>query len=77
MSNWPEYVSHKVIRAMPITDILPDGTILVGDDRELFEPTVPAMADKAEIGGYAMLYPDGFKSISPRKAFEDGYRLKE
>ena len=81
MSDWPEYESHKVVRAAQIIWIERDQAgdvreIVVrstGDDRETFWPTVGAMASQAEVGGYAVLYPDGFKSISPEKAFDDGY----
>jgi len=58
---------------MPITGITPDGVVLVGARHERFDPTEPAMARRAEVGGYAVVYEDGFKSISPKKAFEDGY----
>jgi hypothetical protein len=80
MSNWPKYESHKVVQALPIcrVDKRDDGAIFItvrheDDTKEMFEPTVPGMAGKAEVGGYAMLYPDGFKSISPQKQFEEGY----
>jgi hypothetical protein len=42
---------------------------------ERFEPTMPEMAKNAQVGDWAMLYPDGYKSISPRKQFEGGYTL--
>ena len=45
----------------------------MGPNREPFVPTEPGMAKRAEVGGYAILYPDGFKSISPQKQFEEGY----
>ena len=32
---------------------------------------------KPEPGGYYVVYKDGYKSFSPAKAFEDGYKLKE
>jgi hypothetical protein len=70
--DWPKYRSHKVVRAMPIVEILP-GCVLVGESREEFRPTVEDMVELAEVGGYAVAYDDGFKSISPKKAFEDGY----
>lgn len=71
---WKKYESHKVVKALPIVDISPfTGALYVGDDHEHFEPSVAAMAEKAEIGGYAVLYPDGYKSVSPKKSFEDGY----
>jgi hypothetical protein len=81
VTDWPEYESHKVVRAAKIVDITrtPDDELViwVGDyPYERFGPTVDAMAEKAEIGGYAVVYPDGFKSISPAKAFEEGYTLK-
>lgn len=72
-TSWPKYESHKIVQAMPITDITPDGVVLVGVTHEPFYPTEPAMAARAEVGGYAVLYADGFKSVSPKKAFEDGY----
>lgn len=82
MSNWPKYESHKIVQALPIcrVDRRDDGKIFItvrheDDTKEEFEPTVPGMAEKAEVGGYAMLYPDGFKSISPAKQFEEGYTL--
>lgn len=28
-----------------------------------------------EVGGYYVVYPDGYKSYSPAKAFEEGYSL--
>lgn len=73
MSDWPKYVSHKVVQAMPITGITPGGIVLVGARHEPFHPTVPEMAAKAEVGGYAVRYEDGFQSVSPKKAFEEGY----
>lgn len=77
MNDWPKYESHKIIQAAKIIGITDSGVILIDpfDDRNAiaFEPTVPGMAEKAEIGGYAVLYPDGFKSISPAKAFEEDY----
>lgn len=81
MSNWPHYESHKIVQAAKIVSIVDnaDGrrTIMVRPENsyeaEPFEPTVPEMGVKAELGGWGVLYPDGFKSISPEKAFESGY----
>lgn len=78
---WPRYVSHKIVAAAVIHEILDAGdsglAILVkpyGDDRvERFYPSEPAMAARAEIGGYAVVYADGFCSVSPKEAFEAGY----
>jgi hypothetical protein len=88
MSNWPKYESHKIVRAAKIVGVernhgggkivqaiwvQPVGAAPI----EKFEPTVTEMAEQAEVGGWAILYPNGFKSISPAKAFEDGYTLVE
>lgn len=75
MTDWPKYESHKIVQALPITGITPDGVILVGARHEPFHPTEPAMAKHAEVGGYAVIYDDGlFKSISPKDTFEKGYK---
>lgn len=83
MTDWPTYESHKIVRALPIcrVDRGDDGKIFVtlrheDGTKEEFEPTKSQMLDQAEVGGFAILYPDGFKSISPRKAFEEGYTHK-
>lgn len=86
MSDWPKYVSHKVVQAAVIFDVVEHGgtlSILVkpyGDHRvERFVPTEPAMVARAEVGGFAVRYepdvryPEGYRSISPRQAFLDGY----
>ena len=82
MSDWPKYESHKIVQAARIArfETYPGGgtgrecAIVHGPDGdERFNPTVPDMLNRAEVGDWAMLYPDGFRSISPAKAFEDGY----
>jgi hypothetical protein len=80
MTDWPEYESHKVVRAAVIVSIAHPGPygkriIMVrpeeGEPAVAFEPNLTNMP--ANVGDYAMLYPDGYKSISPRKAFNEGY----
>lgn len=90
MSDWPEYVSHKVVRAARIVFVgykTPnDGTVtriqVDPDDTgswEDFWPSFDGMANSAVVGGFAVIYapdekhPDGYRSISPAKAFEEGY----
>lgn len=82
MNDWPKYQSHKVIQANRIVafEVTTDGVrafALVRDpetsDLEQFKPTIAEMLVKAQIGDYAMLYPDGFKSVCPEAQFEDGY----
>lgn len=81
MSDWPKYISHKIVSAAPIVGMkagtvdtpacllvsLPDGST------ESFIPTETAMLLHAGPGDYAMRYHDGFRSVCPKKAFEDGY----
>jgi hypothetical protein len=81
MTEWTKYVSHKIVSAAPIFQIEDVGgrlLILVkpcaDHTVERFEPTEPAMAKRAEVGGYAVIYADGYKSISPKAAFEEGYQ---
>lgn len=94
MTDWPEYVSHKIVRAAKIVGISPADengvfTIYVrpaGEEHDAgqiedFEPTRVDMKSMAEVGAYAVIYapdekyPEGYRSISPAKAFEEGYTL--
>lgn len=87
MTDWPQYESHKIVQAARIVgfDVGASGTRLCAlvdnpnNDvmHERFNPTVPEMLDRASLDDWAMLYPDGFKSISPAKAFEEGYTRVE
>lgn len=76
-SSWPEYESHKIVRAMKIVDYKYDdaGTMIaaVTEDGADFVPALPEMMNRSVPGDWAMLYPDGHKSVSPAKAFEEGY----
>jgi hypothetical protein len=81
-AEWPRYRSHKVVRAAVIYDVIEvDGFFHVlvkpyDDDRvERFVPTVVSMIPHAEVGGFAVVYDNDFNSISPKKAFEEGYSL--
>jgi len=90
MTDWPEYESHKVVRATPIvrkdggyiavnngSDPVPVALFVAPDGVEKrFETHEPGMMMRAQVGDYAVLYPDGFRSVCPRKAFEEGYRRK-
>lgn len=82
MKDWPEYQSHKVVRAARIVWIQRNALNEVVDmrvrpegatDQESFMPTEQSMANRARLDDWAMLYPDGFKSVSPAKAFSEGY----
>ena len=86
MSDWPRYESHKIVQAAKIVGFHAtegigrmSATVDPGDGGPVmqFIPTHRVMMEKAEVGDWAMLYKDGFRSISPAKAFEEGYRKVE
>jgi hypothetical protein len=88
-SDWPYYQCHKRVRAIKIKVIVPkanpditgrsaagsygayiipekQGDILSVDDSFMTK-------HKPEVGGYIVVYDDGYMSYSPAKAFEEGY----
>jgi hypothetical protein len=80
--NLPAYRSHKIVRAARIAAIEgeADGSATLSLDvpGEAVWPRVtvgsPWMAKHdPEVGGYYVVYEDGYASYSPAKAFEDGY----
>lgn len=82
----PRYQCHKKVWALKINTINRDGH---DEDRDsdgsaLIYPAesgyAPFRVDRAfmnkhkpEVGGYIVVYKDGYKSFSPEKEFEDGY----
>jgi hypothetical protein len=71
----PRYKCHKVVRAAKIVaidfgtrlDLMPHGVVEVDPNW---------VTDKrAQVGGYYVVYEDGYASFSPAKTFEDGYTL--
>jgi hypothetical protein len=78
---WPKYESHKIVAAAVIVGIVRGAggqiTLMVKPEDETlpepFWPTVAGMAKIAEIGGYAVIYEDGFRSLSPAAVFTTGY----
>jgi hypothetical protein len=75
---WPHYRAHKVVQAAPIVGISRNKTITVdpsngANPAEVFEPTEPGMKARCVVGDYAMIYRDGYRSVCPKKEFEDGY----
>lgn len=72
----PRYRCHKEVWALKIAAI--DGDVITPADAgyapfqlmpEYFEKHKP------RVGGYYVMYADGYASFSPAKAFEDGYTL--
>lgn len=86
----PRYVSHKKVWALKIAKIARDGE---GEDRETDGSAIitpeesgyaPFRVDHAymakhqpQVGGYYVVYADGYKSWSPAQAFEEGYTRDE
>ncbi len=73
---WPKYRSHKIVAALPIVAKTPDAMYVdpqPGTGFHKFEPNEPGMAHKAVPGDYAVVYEDGYKSVSPKAVFEAGY----
>lgn len=77
--NCPAYKSHKVVGAHKIKDIdlvgVPGAKITPEDAGEPpFEVTEEYLIKhRPTVGGYFVVYEDGYLSFSPAEAFEDGY----
>lgn len=79
-ANLPQWKCHKVVRAAKIIDWhrLPNRP---GEEFHLFlegghKKTLPSSripADGPIVGGYYVVYEDGYTSFSPAEAFEAGY----
>jgi len=86
----PQWRSHKIVRAAPIRAVYategdnPPGWIVYldgGPDPDGF----PSIYVKPELfsrympkpGDYFVVYDDGYESVSPKKAFEEGYSCLE
>jgi len=78
----PRYKCHKEVWALKIANIKSDGEgctalILPEDARyAVFKVSADYMEKhKPEVGGYYVVYKDGYLSYSPAEAFEEGYTL--
>lgn len=85
----PRYKCHKEVWALKIADIKrhneddqnaeTDGSAMITPADEGYAPFRVDHAymskHKPEVGGYYVVYKDGYKSFSPAEAFEDGYSL--
>ena len=79
----PRYKCHKEVNAAKISRIEPYGT---DGSRTLFFESDDGktagsndmtadwvMKHSPQVGGYYVVYADGYRSFSPAEAFEDGY----
>lgn len=74
MRQMPQYQSHKRVWALKIKEI--DGNKIVPADEGYAAIETPdGFADKhkPQVGGYYVVYDDGYKSYSPAEAFDGGY----
>lgn len=82
----PRYKCHKEVWALAIQMVMIDHAI-DGDISAVWLVPVDKRYDKFEVsvdwykkhdlsvGGYYVVYSDGYRSWSPAKAFEEGYTL--
>lgn len=75
----PKWKCHKEVWAAKIKRLTPhsDGSIAMLLDGGHIEAADVAWGIKfnPHVGDYLIVYADGYRSISPAKAFEDGYTL--
>lgn len=80
ITELPKYQSHKKVWALKIKEIEEDvhnnGYYLVPEEEGYIKVAITKewmVRFKPEIGGYYIVYEDGYSSYSPAKAFEEGY----
>lgn len=70
------YQSHKVVEAFQIIEIVQDitqQTVLKGVEDTVYVDDEYMDKHQPKVGGYFVLYADGYESWSPAEAFESGY----
>ncbi len=68
-----QFVSHKVVHAAQIIGIShgePMGLIL-DDGQTFFHPGTTKY--QPQVGDYYIIYKDGYRSLSPKLMFDEGY----
>lgn len=83
----PQFRSHKVVGALKIESVEIVGTDTTTDENPIaligfggkWDPVKMNLRGKPtpEAGWYFVMYPDGYISFSPGKAFEEGYTALE
>jgi hypothetical protein len=81
-AEMPRYKCHKEVWALKIkqidvkADTAPLGAIITPEEdgyTPFFVDVVYMKKHMPVVGGYYVVYQDGYKSFSPAKAFEGGY----
>lgn len=79
----PRYKSHKEVHALKIAQIdeHDHGGALITPEEDGYDPFEVSdeymLKHVPMVGGYYVVYADGYKSYSPAKAFESGYTLTQ
>ena len=79
-AEMPRYRCHKTVWALEIREIISptqDGGAMIIPREQGYAP-FPVDADymdkhRPTVGGFYVVYADGYKSFSPKEAFQDGY----
>lgn len=78
-SSLPRYKCHKEVRASKILKIgavqSEHWTTLTLEHAPILVPESYMRKHEPSVGGYYVLYEDGYESFSPVEAFEAGYTL--
>ena len=73
----PRWKCHKVVRALKIERVAHLGgggaELHFEDDLHVWVEPVYISKHNPQVGGYFIVYGDGYKSWSPAEAFEKGY----
>lgn len=80
MVEMPKYESHKKVHALKIAEIdATEGGAFITPEEEGYAQFRVSdeylLKHKPKVGGYYVVYADGYKSWSPAEAFEEGYTL--
>jgi hypothetical protein len=79
-AEMPRYECFKKVWAFKIRMISrhADGNATIVPEENGYAPIVVSLGyvnkHNPQVGGYYVVYDDGYKSFSPAKAFEEGYR---
>ena len=70
----PRYQCHKKVWALKIKEIKSESIVPAEEGYTEFEVDSAYMKKhNPQVGGYYVVYDDGYKSFSPAEAFEAGY----
>jgi len=71
------YRCHKIVQAGKIREIGRETLLIEGEESLRWVGIGWMQKHEPVIGGYLVIYEDGYASFSPAEAFEKGYTLIE